>query len=65
MIDEIEILGICAFCVNACHDFNRDAWHEVRHDEGWHTCKLDGCFRQSKPLCQRFELNYSDAVFVA
>ena len=65
MIDEIEILGICAFCVNAGHDFKCDAWHEEKHEEGWHTCKVDGCFRQSKPLCQRFEFNDSAVVFVA
>ncbi len=53
---EIEMLGVCAFCEHATHDFPDTAWHEKKHNEGYHTCGIDGGFRVQKPLCNSMQL---------
>lgn len=44
----------CAFCVWATHDFPNDDEHNGLHDCGWHTCGLDGVFRQCNSDCKNF-----------
>ena len=56
-LDEIRLAGYCMFCVHHTHDFPDDDWHSERHAGGWHTCGIDGRFRQSKPLCKHFRLD--------
>lgn len=54
---QARMIGLCAFCDNGGHDFPDDSEHEEKHMGGWHTCKVDGVFRQSKPFCGDFTLS--------
>ena len=51
---EIAEMKPCAFCGWATHKFPNDAEHNRKHDEGWHTCGIDGGFRLCKPDCDMF-----------
>lgn len=52
---ELTRLKPCAFCGWATHAFPNDTEHNQKHDsEGWHTCGLDGIFRQYSPNCDMF-----------
>ena len=63
MLDEIMLMGVCAFCKHGTHDFPSDPKHKKLHDlEGWHSCEVDGCFRFSKPLCENMVLKSSAVV---
>jgi len=53
---EMEMLGLCAFCENATHDYPDTEWHEEKHNQGYHTCGIDGGFRNQKPLCENMRL---------
>lgn len=53
---EIAEMKPCAFCVWSTHDFPKDSEHERLHNGGWHTCGLDGGFRQCNPDCGAFAL---------
>lgn len=44
----------CAFCAWHTHKFPDDEEHERLHNEGWHTCGLDGTFRQFGGDCCMF-----------
>lgn len=52
---DLRRLGACSFCVHATHDFPSDAFHEERHARGWHTCEMDGLFRQNKWHCRDYQ----------
>lgn len=53
---EIANMKPCAFCAWSNHDFPKDSEHERKHNGGWHTCGIDGEFRQSRPDCDSFVL---------
>lgn len=54
---QARMAGLCAFCDRHTHDFPDDEWHDSKHAAGWHTCSVDGYFRQSKPFCGDFKLS--------
>lgn len=63
MLEELMMMGVCAFCKHGKHDYPCDKWHEVKHDkQGYHRCEIDGGFRMNKPLCENMVLKSSAVV---
>ena len=53
----MRVKSPCMFCANHTHAFPSDDWHEQQHMEGWHTCGIDGVFRDMQPFCPNFEVS--------
>lgn len=55
-MSKFDLTGKCAFCGNSSHDFPDDAWHEKKHQAGWHGCEVYGGFHFCKPGCDAFKI---------
>lgn len=55
--DYLRVMGVCVFCKFHTHDFPDDETHERLHEQGWHTCEVDGVFRQHRALCPYMRLD--------
>ena len=63
MLEEVAMMGICAFCTHGTHDYPSDRWHNEKHDKhGWHSCEVNGGFRANKPLCEDMAIKPSAVV---
>lgn len=56
MMMDLSEMKPCAFCLWGAHAFPNDAEHNALHAQGWHTCAIDGVFRQSCPECKDFAI---------
>lgn len=53
---DIADMKPCAFCAWSTHDYPKDKEHERLHEVGWHSCGIDGGFRQCNPDCHVFTM---------